>query len=530
MARLVAGGAGMKAPALHVAVAADLDPYWFDLLMRAGVPVRLLGTCDHGAAVLFLPDRAGLHSRATRALVDRCRQQGLAVVAGAHWGSALLGGRVRRVHATSVCAGVRGLPMTPVRLHGDVEVLATATAGRVWPADIPASTSVAAPAPVLVLPLPAEAPLGGGAHTVTMAVGTHEVAEVVSAADHGALRALCTAALASMAHASGRPFARLAAAPDGFGGTLAIRVDADGGSPAETAAVLASLAQSNQRATWFVDVERQLADGGRAVTAIAAAGHEVQSRFFHQCVYRSARRNRNNLERSIAGLAALGVQATAAAAPSGGWNAGLAAAMRECGLDWSSECTRAHDDVPGTFGGDPARPWQVPVHPVSPGLLLAAGCSDEEVNHYFGALLADRLAAGEPAVFYLHPIGELGRCPGLLPHLDRVATSEALPVWRPTLGELCAFHRARAEQLVECRLGRNTIAGGVDGPAPLLLDQPDGSRLTLRGSIEVARVALPAPVPECRPGPILVPAAPQGKGRRERRFGDSMLALFRRPR
>src|SRR5205823_6528506 len=155
-----------NAPALHVAVAADLDPYWFDLLMRSGALVRLLGTCDHGAAVLFLPDRAGLDSQATRALVDRCRQQGLGVVAGAHWGSALLGGRVRKVHATSVCAGAGGLPKTAVRVNGDVEVLAGATAGRVWPADIPASVAVAAPAPLLVLPLPAEATRDGGARTV----------------------------------------------------------------------------------------------------------------------------------------------------------------------------------------------------------------------------------------------------------------------------------------------------------------------------------------------------------------------------
>src|SRR5204862_271375 len=132
----------------HVAVPADVDPYWLDLLMRSGAPVRRIGTCDHAAAVLFLPDGAGLNSRATRLLVDRCRQQGVGIVAGAHWGSALLGGRVRTLHATGMLTGARGLPEQPVRLFCDVDVLAEATAGRVWPADIPASASSSTPSPM----------------------------------------------------------------------------------------------------------------------------------------------------------------------------------------------------------------------------------------------------------------------------------------------------------------------------------------------------------------------------------------------
>lgn len=497
----------MNAPSLHVAVSADVDPCWLDLLVRSGLPVRWLGTCDHSAAVLFLPDRAGLTSAATRALVDRCQQQGLGIVAGAHWGSVLLGGRVRTLHATEVVAGERGLPASPVRLHCDVEVLAGATAGRVWPADIPAVASARSPAPVLVLPLPTTAGLlGSHARTVPVAIGVGRPAgALVMGADHAALRRLCTVALASMAHRSGRPFARLGSAPRGFAGTLAVRVDAGAFMPPAAATVLASLHAAGQRATWFLDIQQWTAAGGReAIAHLVAAGHEVQSHCFRHYAWRSGPRNRDNLRQSIAGLTALGIRATAAAVHDG--NAGLAAVVRECGLDWWSG--PRHDDVPGTFGGDPEGPWQVPVHPVRPASLLDAGCSEEEVNDWFGALLLAKLREGEPAVLHGRVAGELDRCPGLLPHLDRIARSLPVPMWRPTLGELFAFHRARALQPVECRLGPDTVHGEVDGPAELWIDQPDGMRVTVHGSFVTPRVA--ASVPELGQDPVLIPAGPRG--------------------
>jgi hypothetical protein len=100
-------------------------------------------------------------------------------------------------------------------------------------------------------------------------------------------------------------------------------------------------------------------------------------------------------------------------------------------------------------------------------------------------------------------------------------------VWRPTLGELFAFHRARADQFVECLLGRDTIAGEVSGPAVLWIDQPSGSRVAVHGSFAVARAAQPEPAAVSRPGPVLVPAQWQRTRLHDQRRRGRRLALGR---
>jgi hypothetical protein len=466
----------MTAAPLHIAVPEGTAPYWLSLLQRSGLPTRTLGSVDHTAATLFLPEGAGLDSRALRRTVARLRFGGTPVLAGPAWGEAL------DVHLP---------PGTEVGLGNAAEGVRRID-----------------PSPLLVLPLPGAERLLRASASLTTLQGPDGLAagEVIATADHGGLRRCIESSLRSLAFAAGRPFARLAHAPLGFDGTFAFRVDADDYRAAATATLLASLSRAGLRSTWFLDVERHLSgDGLRdTVQRLRAGGHEVQTHFFRHYTYRSTARNQRNLQRSLDELRALGVAPNAAAAPFGSWNAGLDAALRACGMQWSSEFSRVHDDVPGALAGATDEPWQVPIHPVCPALLFAAGADVGAVSRWFLAELRECLQRGEPAVFYGHPIADLERCPDLLPELATTARSSVRSLWQPTLGELHTFARQRAAQSLCIDLVDGRIEGDTDGPAPLVLERADLPPATVAGAFSLPQ-GEPTPFTHDH-GPILVPA------------------------
>jgi hypothetical protein len=206
---------------------------------------------------------------------------------------------------------------------------------------------------------------------------------------------------------------------------------------------------------------------------------------------------------------------TAAAAPFGTWNEGLRAALRATGMTWSSEFGRLHDDVPCEISGrsdDAHEPWQVPVHPVCPGLLLQRGLGEREVAAYFVARLEECLDRGDPAVFYGHPIGELERLPSLFVELDRALSGRPRPVWRATLGELLEFERARRAQRVECRIEDRFLEGSTAGPAGVRVETPAGTVHAPRAASRCRCRAPPDGPSRGRPATTARPAA--GRGRR----------------
>lgn len=486
----------MSAVPLHIAVPEGTAPYWLALLRRSGVPTRTLGSADHAAATLFLPEAAGLESRALRRTVARLRDLGTPVLAGPAWG-ALLG----------------------VQLPGGDEVGLGGETEGVRRID---------PSPLLVLPLPGAERLLKATAQLTTLPGPEGLAvrEVIATADHGGLRRCIEAALRALAFTCGRPFARLAHAPLGFDGALAIRIDADGFRASATATLLDSLARARLRSTWFLDVERHLQNGGLGtVEALRDGRHEVQTHFFRHYTYRSAARNERNLQRSLDELRRVGVAATAAAAPFGSWNAGLERALRACGMQWSSEFSRVHDDVPGPLAGTADETWQVPIHPVCPALLFAAGAGPGAVAAWFAAELQQCLQRGEPAVFYGHPIDDLERCPDLLPEIADSARRSVRSLWQPTLGELHAFARQRAAQPCDVELVDGAIRGEVDGPAPLVLERAGLAAVCVAGSFSLPQAA---PVPTSNDhGPILVPAPYRPRTRRRDRLRTHRLQFAR---
>lgn len=484
-----------------VAIPRGLSAYWIDMLQRTGVAVTLLGESDARGAVAFCAgvDLAG--DVAMLAQLRALRDSGVPLVVDAA-AFALLTGRPARVLRASRLTGVGRFfdGADDVRMPVRIAVPGGAKYGCVAPQGVPAiAIDEDGNAPLIGLPLPAVAELDGAAPRVErfpLPRGRSTV-EIVSGCDHGGLRRLVENALRIASHAAGLPFVRFAPAPGNHIGAFAMRVDADSFEATATTRTLEALARGDVRATWFIDVERHARRGGvAAVREIVAAGHEVQSHGWRHYTYRSRRKNRANLARSIEVLSAWGVEATAFAAPFGTWNAGLDAAMRDNGIAWSSEFSRCHDDAPGAWPHsrvhrgawltDP--PWQVPVHPVCPGMMFVAGLSADEIHEHCAAIVTSKLVRGEPAVLYGHPIGDLERLPELFTSLDRTLTrledtarggtaKELTPVWQPTLSELCAFHRARRHQAVVCRVGTDHLEGEVRGPAGLWIDLPDGTRV-----------------------------------------------------
>lgn len=478
---------------LHIAVAPDVDPYWRALLQRSGLPVRELGRGNHAASVLFLPDAAGLRSPTVRELVASLRQAGRPLLAGARWG--------RELGAASP-AGTQGV-------RDDRR------------------------APMLVLPLPdARTLLRSRAEATALGAGGGPApaepapVEIVAVVDHGALRRRIEAGLRQLSFAVGQPFVRLAHMPQGHDGALAVRVDADSYRADATASVVASLHTACLRATWCIDVERHLRHGGMpAVAALSAAGHEVQSHFFHHYTYRNARRNEANLRRSLSELAAIGISADAAAAPFGSWNPGLAQALQHTGMRWSSEFSRVYDEVPGPVSGAPGEVWQVPIHPVCPALFFAAGAGDRAVERWFSRELHRCRLRGEPAVFYGHPIADLERVPALLPKLAQLARSSCRLLWQPTMGELHAFAVARASQSIDVAVHENRLRGEVSGPAPLLVEHIDGLTQTLSGCIDVSLSTRETPV--LLPRPDAAAAAPRHRSQPMRTRKLQLARLWR---
>ena len=518
----------MSRIAPSIAIPEAADPYWNEVLARSGFSVSRLGGPGDPMA-LFLPDEAGLGSKALRREVSRLRASGTPCVVGCAWGADLLGIRVRNVAAIGI-SGTGG-PFgdgSEIRMPVRVPAFTGASIGRIWPGGEPAVVAIAGPAPIWVLPLAsAHRLLAAAARLTALPCGDgRQVHEIVSGVDHGALRRLIVGALKTVCFAAGRPVVRKSALPAGHDAGFAVRVDADGHRAESTFATLAALDSARVRATWFIDVERHLsASGTDAIRAIASAGHEVQSHFFHHYTYRSRAKNHANLLRSLDQLEKLGIGATAAAAPFGTWNPGVASASRTCGLRWSSEFGRVHDDVPTNLSSSAEgehEPWQVPVHPVCPALLRKAGLSEVEIHAYYTARLDECVRRGEPAVFYGHPIDELDRLPQLFTHLVAALGNRSQNAWRPTLGELFEFERLRRAQTIEVEWNGDSIRGDGSGPAALVVET-GGRRRTFTGSElatesgawqELVRVVVPMKRPDAwAPTPL---RAAQWKDRRLR--------------
>lgn len=451
----------------RVALPAGTHPYWHDLLQRCGlVPVPAL---DVAAPVCLLTPGHQLDTSGLRQL----HAEGTILVGDAASLQALCGGRLRPVRVQGLQGGgplFEGLD--PFRMPAELQCLDGRLAG--W---LPTGSN-----PVLLLPLPeAEALLRTPASLQPLpSITGRKPLEIVAAVDHGSLRRLVERALILAHHQAGLGYLHLRALPAGAQAGLAVRIDADGFAAESHKRVLADLQAATLRATWFIDVQRHESRMGEVfVRALPEYGQEVQSHHYRHYTFQDAERNAENIRRARETLAAWGHTCTAAAAPFGSYTGGLQAAQRDAGLAWTSEFSAIYDALPSELVGIP----QVPVHPICPALLVAAGAGDAEVRTHFRWALGRRLRQREPFIVYGHPRGDLDRHPGLFGELRELAQAfaraEAGALWQPDLSELASFFAARRAQGLRLQTSRAGLRVHTDGPAGLQWLGPDGTREVL---------------------------------------------------
>jgi len=226
--------------------------------------------------------------------------------------------------------------------------------------------------------------------------------ERVSLVAKGGVRRLVRDSLIYLHHARGIPYVHGWYYPDGHRNTFVFRIDTDGAGAQDIESLYALLEEHRLPASWFLDVKTQ---GAMLRRYSEFAGHDIGVHCDEHRIFKTEAENRSNIERALSAMRACGLQPAGFTAPFGYWDLFLGNVIDELGFSYSSEFSWAYDTLPGS----PVTPageyttLQVPIHPVSVGILRRAGCAPGTMKQYFAATVRRYLGTGEPMVFYHHP-------------------------------------------------------------------------------------------------------------------------------
>lgn len=281
-------------------------------------------------------------------------------------------------------------------------------------------------------------------------LGNWTLCEQTARHDRRAVRRRFATRLRTLLEEAGGVWLAVSPYPALYRSWFGFRLDHDCYRADDFAAVLRAIRGQEHAVSHYVN-----ADGySQAADALwALRGWHVGSHGYWHHTYRSVKENLHNLRRGIEWLQQAGHVPVGCVAPHGRYHQGLAEALRQLGVDHSSEFALAWDELPFFPAGSPV--LQVPVHPVCLGLALEAaarkGAGEEELQRaaeitaeHFVRLIHQRHQAGEPLILYGHPDGRLGR----YPHVLRRALDSAAALtgcWMAHLAEISSWWRARQE-------------------------------------------------------------------------------------
>jgi peptidoglycan/xylan/chitin deacetylase (PgdA/CDA1 family) len=278
-------------------------------------------------------------------------------------------------------------------------------------------------------------------------IGGLAAREEIAAVDKRQARRRMMSALRQRLEEEGGAWVKVAAFPFPYRSAFNFRFDHDAYVPGDLSRLLHVIAGAEGATTHFVcgsAYEKQ--PGGLA----RLRGLDVQCHGYWHHTYRQREANLRNIERGMDVLRRAGFEPRAFAAPHGRYNAGLAAALCELKLAYSSEFGLAYDEAPFLPRG--SRVWQIPVHPMSLGIVLEAARESaedlaatavQETAKYFQRVARQKYESGEPIFLYGHPDGRLGRYPLVVMRvLETVSTFGAL--WKTTLTEFARWWGVRA--------------------------------------------------------------------------------------
>lgn len=280
-------------------------------------------------------------------------------------------------------------------------------------------------------------------------LGPWRLSEEVARFDKRTLRRRLMEGLRERLESAGGAWVRLCPFPFPYRAALSFRFDHDAFAPADFDAVLQAIAGHEGATSHFIcgsTHERH------AESLARLRGLDVGSHGYWHHTYHDPRENLRNVRRGIECLTAAGLEPRGFVAPHGRYSPGLAEVLAELGVSHSSEFGLVYDDWPCWSPDGPV--LQVPVHPICLGLFLEAargpaaptGATPARAAaaaaEHFRSTLAAKYQAGEPAFFYGHPDGRLGRFPQVLSAVwDAAADCGAL--WATNFSEFQTWWRAR---------------------------------------------------------------------------------------
>lgn len=218
----------------------------------------------------------------------------------------------------------------------------------------------------------------------------------------GGVRRLLRDALIYLHRARGIPYVHTWYYPGGHPNAFVFRIDTDGGEPADIESLHALLEEHRLPASWFLDVKTQ---EGMLHRYGEFAGHDIGVHCYEHRVFEAEAENRENIERAVSAMRGAGLEPAGYAAPYGYWDLFLGNVIDEMRFSYSSEFSWAYDTLPGapvTPAGEYST-LQVPIHPVSVGILKRAGCPAASMKRYFTSAVNRCMTSGDPMFFYHHP-------------------------------------------------------------------------------------------------------------------------------
>lgn len=226
--------------------------------------------------------------------------------------------------------------------------------------------------------------------------------ERVSRSAKNALREFLLSHIEYLHHQRGIPFVHKWYFPNGAQSIFTFRIDSDKGSQEDIEHIYRLCDDYKIPATWFLDVRSHESwlSYFRKFT-----GQEIGIHCYHHAVHRSTVLNEENFGKAKSLLERQGIRPVGIAAPTGAWNEYIGNAIRNMGMEYSSEFGYDYDNLP-TFpllGKSHSPVVQLPIHPICIGSLLRAGFNAGEMTGYFKRIIDKKILRSEPICFYHHP-------------------------------------------------------------------------------------------------------------------------------
>jgi hypothetical protein len=445
----------------------SLTPAWEELLLQCGLwfePLPPLDTIDHNDASAILITSPVSSSKL--AWFQRwCHQGGALLDVGNH----LSRYSAHTVNLRFLVAGKEEAVLFPeiwaLDLYSDVMTL---TGAELWGGTVALSTEGKGTWGVLGFDPAALWMDTRRARKRFYRHEGHSPNEVVSLVSKHHLTHLLLGCLRWLHSQRGLPLARLSPFPDNAPTVFTMRMDSDYGDIKALQHSMTRAEQYGVKLTWFLHLEPLQHELGELWKH---EGHEWALHGWKHETYPDYNSNARHLLKGLKFLEDAGKSVSGVSAPFGIWNTGWQQAVEDSGFLYSSEFGFAGDGFPirPVLDGKRCSSWQLPVHPVCPGSLMRIAAAPEEHSEYLCKVLRRKLAVGEPAAFYHHPLHHL---PKVEEALYSMVGELGLPCM--TYSEWLHWWRQRIAQKWSAWWENEGVSvAGVSRSIPLLLERDE---------------------------------------------------------